>query len=119
MDAQGRGRADNIDPADQWVLNPNTGEYELRLAPSAPQSSVPGPRRTGRSAPGGGGSAVRSRTAAPGRDTELPGQVPAGTEGRILVAGRVGSTRLIDNMPLTFGVDPIADDSAEGPEGNA
>ncbi|MXM67138.1 LytR family transcriptional regulator [Streptomyces sp. HUCO-GS316] len=76
MDAQGRGRADNIDPADQWVLNPNTGEYELRLAPSAPQSAVPGPRRTGRSASGGGRSAVRSRTAAPGRDTELPGQVP-------------------------------------------
>ncbi|KAB1143885.1 LytR family transcriptional regulator [Streptomyces luteolifulvus] len=76
MDAQGRGRADNIDPADQWVLNPNTGEYELRLAPSAPQSAVPGPRRTGRPASGGGRSAVRSRTTAPGRDTELPGQVP-------------------------------------------
>ncbi|MEU2550977.1 LCP family protein [Streptomyces sp. NPDC013313] len=47
MDAQGRGRADNIDPADQWVLNPDTGEYELRLGPSAPQSAVPGPRRPG------------------------------------------------------------------------
>jgi hypothetical protein len=35
--------------------------------------------------------------------------VPAGSEGRVLVAGRVGSTRLIDNMPLTFGVDPAAD----------
>ncbi|MGQ5636159.1 MULTISPECIES: LCP family protein [unclassified Streptomyces] len=45
MDAQGRGRADDIDPADQWVLNPNTGEYELRLSPSATQSPVPGPRR--------------------------------------------------------------------------
>ncbi len=45
VDAQGRGRADDIDPADQWVLNPNTGEYELRLSPSTPQSSVPGPRR--------------------------------------------------------------------------
>ncbi|MEU0179414.1 hypothetical protein ABZ178_39615, partial [Streptomyces massasporeus] len=45
MDAQGRGRADDIDPADQWVLNPNTGEYELRLGPSAPQSGVPAPRR--------------------------------------------------------------------------
>ncbi|MEG3627089.1 LCP family protein [Streptomyces poriticola] len=44
MDAQGRGRGDNIDPADQWVLNPRTGEYELRLNPSAPQSAVPGPR---------------------------------------------------------------------------
>ncbi|MER6960416.1 LCP family protein [Streptomyces sp. NPDC000618] len=60
MDAQGRGRADNIDPADQWVLNPNTGEYELRLSPSAPQSSVPGPRRSASGTTGGSGS-VRGR----------------------------------------------------------
>ncbi|MGW1210752.1 LCP family protein [Streptomyces sp. NPDC002499] len=59
MDAQSRGRADDIDPADQWVLNPNTGEYELRLTPSAPQSGVPGPRRSAAQ------GAVRS--AAPGR----------------------------------------------------
>ncbi|MET8249183.1 LCP family protein [Streptomyces sp. NPDC005202] len=65
MDAQGRGRADNIDPADQWVLNPNTGEYELRLTPSAPQSAVPGPRRA--TSRGSSGGAVRNRTAAPGR----------------------------------------------------
>ncbi|MFG2943612.1 LCP family protein [Streptomyces adustus] len=82
MDAQGRGRADNIDPADQWVLNPNTGEYELRLAPSAPQSAVPRPRR---SAPRGAGAADvnkstgRSRTAAPpGREREAPDpEIPA------------------------------------------
>ena len=37
---------------------------------------------------------------------ELPAEVPAGTEGRALVAGRIGSTRLIDNMPLTFGPGP-------------
>ncbi|MGW7422491.1 LCP family protein [Streptomyces sp. NPDC054813] len=75
MDAQGRGRADDIDPADQWVLNPNTGEYELRLTPSAPQSSVPGPRRptssrTGADAP--------RKTA--GRD--VPGQVPGQLPGQ-------------------------------------
>ncbi|MFF4259998.1 LCP family protein [Streptomyces sp. NPDC001663] len=70
MDAQSRGRANDIDPADQWVLNPNTGEYELRLTPSAPQSAVPGPRR---STPRGNAGAVRSRTAVP----EAPGrQVP-------------------------------------------
>ncbi|MEV0850647.1 LCP family protein [Streptomyces sp. NPDC049954] len=46
MDAQGRGRGDDIDPADQWVLNPQTGDYELRLDTSAPQSPrVPGARR--------------------------------------------------------------------------
>ncbi|MFI8235466.1 LCP family protein [Streptomyces sp. NPDC085900] len=73
MDATGRGRADDIDPADQWVLNPNTGEYELRLSPSAPQSGVPGPRRAASRSAGG---AVRSRTAAPerapGRDVPPP-----------------------------------------------
>ncbi|MBB6415654.1 LCP family protein [Streptomyces sp. AK010] len=98
MDAQGRGRADDIDPADQWVLNPDTGEYELRLAPSAAQSSVPGPRgsggrgpavragaaRTGRTAP-----ASRSGAAAPGDDapsprrrTGAPAEAAAGRRGR-------------------------------------
>ncbi|MFN3817348.1 pantoate--beta-alanine ligase, partial [Brevundimonas sp.] len=36
--------------------------------------------------------------------TPLPAEVPAGTTGRILVAARVGSTRLIDNLPITVGV---------------
>ncbi|WP_210576352.1 LCP family protein [Streptomyces sp. GESEQ-4] len=62
MDAQGRGRRDDIDPADQWVLNPNTGEYELRLTPSAPQSTVPRPRRP---ASGAGAGQPRSRTTTP------------------------------------------------------
>ncbi len=66
MDAQGRGRADDIDPADQWVLNPNTGEYELRLTPSAPQSALPKPRRTGTGARGtrAAGSGTRTGTGA-------------------------------------------------------
>ncbi|NYI45485.1 pantoate--beta-alanine ligase [Nocardioides aromaticivorans] len=33
---------------------------------------------------------------------ELPDYPESGTEGRILVAARVGTTRLIDNMPLHF-----------------
>ncbi|MFJ9315433.1 pantoate--beta-alanine ligase [Pimelobacter simplex] len=33
---------------------------------------------------------------------ELPDYPEAGSEGRVLVAARVGSTRLIDNMPLQF-----------------
>ncbi|MFF9408666.1 LCP family protein [Streptomyces anandii] len=87
MDAQGRGRADDIDPADQWVLNPNTGEYELRLTPSAPQSAVPSPRRPATRGPGGnggaggaGGPAAGRRSGAPGRqqvrDAAPPGAVP-------------------------------------------
>jgi LCP family protein required for cell wall assembly len=69
VDAQGRGRADDVDPADQWVLNPNTGEYELRLAPSTAQSSVPGPR-------GGRGTAAAAgarRTAPARRPAKAPG----------------------------------------------
>ncbi|MFD7437375.1 LCP family protein [Streptomyces sp. NPDC059861] len=75
MDAQGRGRAENIDPADQWVLNPNTGEYELRLSPSAPQSTVPGPRRAGTR---GSGGAPRARTSPAAR--EKTGREQAGGE---------------------------------------
>ncbi|MFF7314620.1 LCP family protein [Streptomyces sp. NPDC008137] len=78
MDAQGRGRADDIDPADQWVLNPNTGEYEMRLPPSAPQSGVPGPRRPPASDtdPSALGSTQPlGRTEAPGRRRpEAPGR---------------------------------------------
>ncbi|MBM7436891.1 LCP family protein [Streptomyces sp. HB132] len=40
MDAQGRGRDEGIDPADQWVLNPDTGDYELRLTPSSGRSAA-------------------------------------------------------------------------------
>ncbi|MEV5433584.1 LCP family protein [Streptomyces sp. NPDC052701] len=64
MDAQGRGRAENVDPADQWVLNPSTGEYELRPPSSAAQSPVPGPRG---SAPSGAAAPARGRKEAPGR----------------------------------------------------
>ena len=35
--------------------------------------------------------------------TPLPGVVDAPSEARILVAGRAGTTRLIDNMPLVIG----------------
>ncbi|MBH0246633.1 hypothetical protein I3W98_33325 [Streptomyces cavourensis] len=47
MDAQSRGRADDIDPADQWVLNPQTGNYELRLDHSAGESPVAARTATG------------------------------------------------------------------------
>ncbi|MFJ6073786.1 LCP family protein [Streptomyces sp. NPDC093065] len=64
MDAQGRGQAEDIDPADQWVLNPDTGDYELRLPSSAPQSPVPGPRGA-TPTPGREVPAPRRRRAAP------------------------------------------------------
>ena len=34
---------------------------------------------------------------------QLPRDVPPGTEGRILIAAKLGTTRLIDNLPLTIG----------------
>ncbi|WP_419995477.1 LCP family protein [Streptomyces boninensis] len=39
MDARGRGRAGDVNPADQWVFNPDTGSYELR------QQQAPRPPR--------------------------------------------------------------------------
>ncbi|MFK4112560.1 LCP family protein [Streptomyces sp. NPDC002176] len=76
MDAQSRGRAENIDPADQWVLNPNTGEYELRLSNSAPQSPVPSPRASRRGRPAGP-EAEQGRGGAPVRETpERGAEVP-------------------------------------------
>lgn len=77
MDAQGRGRADDIDPADQWVFNPDTGNYELRLDPAADSASLP----SGRSA-----AVPRPSGRAPGQrrfDTrELPTQRDRRATGR-------------------------------------
>ncbi|WP_424213469.1 LCP family protein [Streptomyces sp. BI20] len=41
MDAQNRERGGEIDPADQWVRNPDTGNYELRPDHSPAQQQVP------------------------------------------------------------------------------
>ncbi|MYU26227.1 LytR family transcriptional regulator, partial [Streptomyces sp. SID8352] len=108
MDAQGRGRADDVDPADQWVLNPRTGEYELRLPGSAghpssrprapkapaPRSAAPagtGPAGAGPARPASGAAVpgARRRTAAPGRDLPpqrrrraAPEEPPPGRRGR-------------------------------------
>ncbi|MFF5160645.1 LCP family protein [Streptomyces sp. NPDC000348] len=86
MDAQGRGRADDVDPADQWVLNPRTGEYELRLPNGAPEPAVPGPRRSARRDTADG--ARGRRTAAPGR--EVPPQRRRRTAPEEPVPGRRG-----------------------------
>ncbi|MFB7374275.1 LCP family protein [Streptomyces sp. NPDC056222] len=105
MDAHSRGQADEIDPADQWVLNPQTGNYELRLNHSAGQSTqqsrprgatTPGPR-TGE----GSRAAERSRTGETSRTGErsrtsteapVPGQrrrrAPEGPAGGQPSAGR-------------------------------
>ena len=51
--------------------------------------------------------------------SELPADVPAGTEARALIAARVGSTRLIDNMPLILGAPPAARPAATETQGDA
>ncbi|MBM7441786.1 LCP family protein [Streptomyces sp. HB132] len=63
MDAHSRGRADETDPADQWVLNQQTGNYELRPNHSGGES--PGPSRTPR------------RSGGRGEFVTPPGEVPA------------------------------------------
>ncbi|MER5280657.1 LCP family protein [Streptomyces sp. NPDC002809] len=78
MDAQGRGRAEEIDPADQWVLNPDTGDYELRLnnsgGDSGRASGVSAPRSSGRrgAVREGGGE----RRGAAGEDARRSREVP-------------------------------------------
>jgi len=78
VDAQGRGHAGDVDPADQWVFNPNTGSYELRLNPVADDSpSQYGNRRT---------SAPRQRRSSPDEDAATPSE--AGTSEEAASAGR-------------------------------
>ncbi|GAA3978177.1 LCP family protein [Streptomyces sp. NBC_01352] len=75
MDAPGRERAEHIDPADQWVLNPNTGEYELRLTPAAPRRTVPQPRGSRTAPPATPGREVPPpRRRGPAPEEPLPGR---------------------------------------------
>ncbi|MFI9767265.1 LCP family protein [Streptomyces sp. NPDC052415] len=133
MDAQGRGRAENIDPADQWVLNPNTGEYELRLRPSAAQSAVASPRRSaGRTAtpvraprPGRAVPPPRRRRGVPeeplpGRRGRRPVQKPSrakkfllwtgGSMAFLLIASAGAGYLYLDH--LNDNIDSVSDDGA-------
>lgn len=92
MDTSGLSHGDDFDPADQWVRNPHTGEYELRPAPSAAEPAVPGPR----SAPDAAGERgvpgprrAESRGHGRGRGRREAGEKPSGkkksTAKRILL----------------------------------
>ncbi|MFB6634435.1 LCP family glycopolymer transferase [Streptomyces sp. NPDC004288] len=81
MDAHSRGRADEIDPADQWVLNPQTGNYELRLDRSAgqPQAQTPSrPRRSASAAPTSAPASAPAEAPVPGQRRRRAPEEPAG-----------------------------------------
>ncbi|MGA4802748.1 LCP family protein [Streptomyces lavendulocolor] len=86
MDAHSRGRADDIDPADQWVLNPQTGNYELRLDHSAGHSapSEQPSRSTGRRGAGTPGTprTPSPRTPGAGDPKSSAGSRTAGVPGQ-------------------------------------
>ncbi|GGK09306.1 LytR family transcriptional regulator [Streptomyces camponoticapitis] len=96
MDAHSRGESGGIDPADQWVLNPQTGNYELRLNHSEGQPSAPS-----RDAGNGSGAPRRSRNTPPtddgsprgrsARDRRAPGAAGAGA-GAGAAAGADGAS---------------------------
>ncbi|WP_405530975.1 LCP family protein [Streptomyces avidinii] len=131
MDAQSRGRAEEIDPADQWVLNPRTGNYELRLAdsaaqarprvtaprrspsaPSAPTSPSPGvpkPRR-GDTPPGGrrGGRSRKGGGAGGGGRRKKALVITGGTLAFLLVGGSLAAYLYYDHLNGNLSVTDIA-----------
>ncbi|MFE9795152.1 LCP family protein [Streptomyces goshikiensis] len=140
MDAQSRRRADEIDPADQWVLNPRTGNYELRLdssaaqqsqqqrpsvgaprrtrkapaapeAPAAPSPVVPGPRR-GDGPPGGRRGGRSRRIGGGGRKKAL--MITGGTLAFLLVGGSVAAYLYYDHLNGNLNVTDIGSAGSGG-----
>ncbi|MFD5391233.1 LCP family protein [Streptomyces sp. NPDC127074] len=72
MDAQGPGGAGDFDPADQWVFDPNTGNYELRLNPAETSEDTTELRAVSRSssADGATDSEPKGRRRAAKRESE-------------------------------------------------
>ncbi|MFD9729450.1 LCP family protein [Streptomyces sp. NPDC059072] len=99
MDAQSRGRADEIDPADQWVLNSRTGHYELRPDDSAAQrrSRVTAPRRS-RTAP-----SRTEPTTSPSVPQPRRGDTPPGRRGGRSRNGGGGGGRRKKALMITSG----------------
>ncbi|MFJ9945803.1 LCP family protein [Streptomyces erythrochromogenes] len=131
MDAQSRGRAEEIDPADQWVLNPRTGHYELQLndsaarerpkvaaprrsssaspaAPTAPSPGVPGQRR-GDAPPGGRRGGGRSRKGGGGGGRRKKALlITSGTLALLLVGGAAAAYLYYDHLNGNLSVTDIA-----------
>ncbi|MFB6812523.1 LCP family protein [Streptomyces sp. NPDC056387] len=142
MDAQSRGRADEMDPADQWVLNPRTGNYELRLdssaaqqqpsvaAPRRPSSArtkapgtsaspkapsapaVPGPRR-GEGPPGRRGGRPRKGGGGGGRRKKIL-VITGGTLAFLLVGGSLGAYLYYNHLNGNLKVTDVGDAGTGG-----
>ncbi|MFD3517053.1 LCP family protein [Streptomyces sp. NPDC058657] len=121
MDAQSRG-ADEIDPADQWVLNPHTGNYELRLDQSAGSAGAGQSQGAARGRSRGAREQRARETAAPRREVppqrsrrpSPPGGTPGGTSsGGTQQAGRrkrkqVKPKRALKTTGIVLGVTLVA-----------
>jgi hypothetical protein len=68
-------RSGEIDPADQWVFDPNTGSYQLRLTPDAPSAG-------GRAAARGASSPRLPHQASSPEDTPTPRRATADRTSR-------------------------------------
>ncbi|MCC3778627.1 LCP family protein [Streptomyces sp. UNOB3_S3] len=94
MDAQGRGRAGGIDPADQWVFDPETGSYELRLDQAG--EPAPAPRETSAAtsgqAPRTSPRPPTSSRPKPGGGRTVPGQRGTGAGGRRAAGAKATAT---------------------------
>jgi LCP family protein required for cell wall assembly len=89
VDTQGSGY---VDPADQWVLDPVTGTYQLRLEPAQPPAADVPPQQPapGHTAPGT--AAPAPEPAAPQR-REAPAAPPPGGRSAARRAARSGHGR--------------------------
>lgn len=136
MDAQSRGRADEIDPADQWVLNPRTGSYELRLedsgaqapsqrsaprtaprrtpprSPAAPSPAVPGPRRGDGGPPGGRRGGRSRKVGGGGRKRALT--ITGGTLAVLLVGGSVAGYLYYQHLNGNIQITDVGDAGTSG-----
>ncbi|OEU87125.1 LytR family transcriptional regulator [Streptomyces abyssalis] len=144
MNAQGRGHAGDVDPADQWVFDPSTGSYKLQLNSEAGDSRSPSAgsrpdaprqrrastaeeaeprlpsqrRRGGRSQPPppAAGHGRRKRKPGPSKKQKVL-RWGAGTLGLILVAGGITGYFLYEHFNGNISKVDVGKDNAAVTDG--